>query len=175
LTSNPNCDLVCDKLTDMNAALIKTLIETITELLDNINGSIEASGKIDKSLIDEIVLQKTSITNIATTMAALDKKDIAAMLAYFTELARSCPYNEQDKDKLVSFYRRVNNALASWTDEERNAVIDSVEGFGGGLIKLKKKLNRLYMLVAGAGITTILIQVGAPEWLKGLIKLVMGA
>lgn len=178
---NKDCETVCDKLTDINNTLVRTLVDRITELLEDINSSIEAAGRVDKSLIDEIVELKVLVGKLSVAVAGMEEealinsKTLEKIASDIDIMIKTCSYNEQDKEKVVSFYRRLSGAVASWTDAEKNAVIDTVEGFGGSIISIKRKLKRIYWLLGTAGIASILVSVGAPEWVRAIVKLLLGA
>lgn len=168
------CDEVCEKLTDINNALVHGLITSITDLLKEINTSIELSGKVDEQVLIRLAKLEAQLEDLAqaVTLVPTRAEDLRRFLdVVAAELGYVLP---DDKIRLRVLIRRLGTAAASWSDEEKNTIIDTFENLGCSVVAVRKKLRRLYWLIASAGVVTLLSQVGAPSWIQKLFSLVAG-
>ena len=166
---NDTCEQVCKTLTKINDTLIRTFVERLTDVLGNINTSIEISGKVDERLIDEIKDIRKDIENLYDAIRYTDHSSEVKKLLDSIKINTAFT-RESDRPKIVDFVQRISIAIANWTPEEKNAVIDFVGNTGRSLVAIKKKLNKVYYIIVFAGVMTILSQSGAPNWLFNILK-----
>lgn len=152
-TSIPaSCDSVCKTLTEINGTLINNLIERITDVLAEINTSIEAGGQVNRGVLDKLEELRKELSS----------KSLHVVM-------------DEDRTKVIIFLRRLSSIVGSWSDDERNAMLETLEHSGKNVILIKTKIRRIYWMLISAGALTILTQVGAPDWIQKLFKMIFGA
>ena len=159
---NESCDQVCKTLVEINSSLIKTLVDKVTEALDHINTSLEVHGKVDEQLIRELEGVAIDIKGLVSVVSDTSVRDLVDLINGIKIVRVG------DREVLIDFFQRLSMAVGGWTQSERNAVIDLVENSGGNLLKWKRRLNKVYIIIFTAGITTILSQLGLPD---GIMKI----
>ena len=156
-----SCEQVCKILASNNDTLINILVEKLAEVLENINSSLEMSGKVNEHVIEEL---KTISNEIVKLKGMSDVKEIAEFLNA-VDIIR-----DKDREDVVDFIQRLSIAIGRWSDEERNAVIELVEDSGKNLIKTKKRVKKIYLIVLAAGVTTIFSQLGLSDGVMSILK-----
>jgi len=164
MTNEQPCDQVCKTLVDINNTLIKTLVDRITEALEHINTSLEVHGKVDEQLIKELEDVASNMKELMTLMSDTSVKEFVGLVNNLNIV------RESDRGSVIDFLQRMSMAIGRWTPEEKNAIIDSVENCGGTLLKVKKKLHKIYFIIFTAGITTIVSQFGLPDAVMKVIN-----
>ena len=156
-----SCEQVCKILASNNDTLINILVEKLAEVLENINSSLEMSGKVNEHVIEEL---KTISNEIIKLKGMSDVKEIAEFLNA-VDIVR-----DKDREDVVDFIQRLSIAIGRWSDEERNAVIELVEDSGKNLIKTKKRIKKIYLIILAAGVTTIFSQLGLSDGVMNILK-----
>ena len=168
-------------MVEVNNVLIRNLVDRFSEALKKINVILEANGEIEGRSLEELQealgilreLKEETLALVSTDKAI--SSSIEEVHSLVVELLGDRPYHDEDREELISFLRKASSAVASWSSEDRVMVLDTIEKAPGALKALKKKLTRLYLLLAVAGAAAVLTSVGAPEWLKKLASLIFGA
>lgn len=168
------------QLLQVNTELVNKILDRLSEVLDEINTTLETSSELDKKKLLDLEHLKKELNEVKEELEEV-KDDLnkgaltsTQVLSITQNLLNDRLYSEEDRDKIILFSRKFCSAVTRWTEEERNAVLDLAEDFGSVLVKLKKKLNRMYWVIGSAGTLIILNQVGAPDWVQKLIKLFIG-
>jgi len=172
---------VSNHVMEVNTVLVRNLVERFSEALSRINSTLEAGQSLDEATLSQLRQQVDIIKSIkddATVILAANNEFTSSLSALREGLApffEDRPYHTEDRAALIGFVRRFTSAVANWSDQEKVAILDVVEKSPSTVLKLQSRLSRLYFIVAAAGITAILTSVGAPEWIKKLIQLLVGA
>jgi hypothetical protein len=159
-----SCEQVCKTLASINDTLINVLVEKLAEVLEHINSSLEMSGKVNEHVIEELKSISSTLLILKSSSRESDVKEISEFINNI-DIVR-----DKDRSDVVDFLQRISIAVGSWSAEERNAVIELVEDSPSFAIKTKKRIKKVYLIIATAGLTTILSQLGLSDGLWNLLK-----
>jgi len=162
------------KLLEINSALTSSLVNRVTEILEHINSSIENQGKIDRKLLEGVTELLEDVKELLSSSKTIPPDIQETIYLLETFLNEDRPYHRDDKQDVLIFIRRATSVISRWTTQEKNELIDALEGAPAKLIKMRTRLKRLYYIVCTAGLITIIAEAGAPEWLQKLSKLIFG-
>jgi len=161
------------QLMELNSTLVKTLVTRVTEVLEHINVSIENQGKIDNEILERLVNLNSCIDEILDSVKEVSPELEEAVKGLNSFLADK-PFHEEDRESLIIFLKRLSSIVSQWSKQERSELLDLIEDFPKAVIKVRKRLNKIYFIVFAAGLTTVLASVGAPEWITKLVQLLAG-
>ena len=166
-------DNIPAQLMELNSTLVKTLVERVTEALEHINVSIEHQGKIDKEILERLVVLSDCVDKVLNNIKDMSP-ELEDAVKGLNDFLCDKPYHDEDRESLIIFLKRLSSIISQWTKQEQGELLDVIEDFPKNMIKVKKRLNKIYFLVFAAGLTTILASVGAPEWIRKLVQLLAG-
>lgn len=160
-------------LMELNTTLVKTLVEQVTEALNHINESLENQGKIDKEILERLVSLNISIENVLENAKEISP-DVIEAVSGINQFLVEKPFHDEDKENVMVFVRRLSATVSMWSPKERTEILEVLEDFPEVVIKVKKRLRKIYLVLGAAGLSTILASVGAPGWIKQLIQIFFG-
>lgn len=167
-------------MVEVNNVLIRSLVDRFSEALEKINVILEANGEIEGRSLEQledtlVILRELKVETLA--LADVDKNIVGSVNdvhLLVSSLVEDRPYHDEDREKMISFLRKITATISSWSSDDMVFVLDTIEKAPGVLKAAKKKLNRLYLLLAAAGAAALLTSIGAPEWLKKIASLIFG-